>query len=221
MNSEETQVRDRILEAARDRFYKFGFTKVTTDEIASAIGISKKTLYKYFSSKDHLLEEVIQSTLRECDCTLNGILFNQELDFVEKLKQIMMQIGMQYAKIDPACIEDLRKNVPQVWKAIDEYRHKKILTDFSQLCNEGVKKGIFRSDVDSQIVVLMYANIIQKMINPEMLSQLPFSASQVFEMIAKVIFEGTLAEEARPKYFENKKPPGGHRRSVQGTRSSS
>lgn len=205
MNSEDIQTRDRILETARERFYKFGFTKVTTDEIASAIGISKKTLYKYFPSKDHLLQEVIQSTLRECDCNLNGILLNQELDFVEKLKQIMMQIGMQYAKIDPACIEDLRKNVPQVWKSIDEYRHKKILTDFSELCNEGVKNGVFRSDVDYQIVVLMYANVIQKMINPEMLSQLPFSASQVFETIVKVIFEGTLTEEARPKYFENQK----------------
>jgi hypothetical protein len=204
--TEEREVKERILEAARERFYQFGFTKVTTDEIASDIGISKKTLYKHFPSKDHLLQEVIQSMLQECDCTLNAILSNEQLDFVEKLKQIMLHIGMQYAKINPACMEDLRKNVPQVWKTIDEYRHKKILTDFTRLCEEGVKNGVFRSDINYQIVVLMYANVIQKMINPEMLSQLPFSASQVFEVIVKVIFEGTLAEKARPKYFENQKP---------------
>lgn len=202
---EEIEVRNRILETARDRFYQFGFTRVTTDEIASAIGISKKTLYKYFPSKDYLLQEVIQSMLRECECNLNSILFNKELDFVQKLKQFMMQIGIQYAKINPACVEDLRKNVPQVWKTIDEYRHKKIMTDFTHLCDEGVRKGVFRSDMNYQIVVLMYAKVIQNMINPEVLSELPFSASQVFETIVKVIFEGMLKEEARPKYFENQK----------------
>lgn len=49
--------------------------------------------------------------------------------------------------------------------------------------------------------MLMYSNAIQNILNPEVLSQYPFSASDAFETIIKIIFEGILTDEGRAKYL--------------------
>jgi AcrR family transcriptional regulator len=57
-------VRDRILDAGRDQFEQYGFTKVTMDEIAQAAGMGKASIYYYFRTKDALFQAVV---LREFD----------------------------------------------------------------------------------------------------------------------------------------------------------
>ena len=53
-------MRDKIIKSAEERFFKDGYRKVTMDEIASDLGISKKTLYKYFSGKESIATAVIE-----------------------------------------------------------------------------------------------------------------------------------------------------------------
>ena len=43
--------KDKIVEAARKLFYKYGFKKVSMDEIANEAGVTKRTIYMYFKSK--------------------------------------------------------------------------------------------------------------------------------------------------------------------------
>jgi hypothetical protein len=64
-----------------------------------------------------------------------------------------------------------------------------------------VEKGVFRKDIDRQLIILFYLHAIQGMINPETLSQLPYSANQVFDSIIRIIFEGILTEEGRKEYL--------------------
>jgi AcrR family transcriptional regulator len=55
----------RILDAARQRFERFGVKKTTMDEICQDVGISKKTLYEYFNSKEDLfISTFIQEALK-------------------------------------------------------------------------------------------------------------------------------------------------------------
>jgi len=51
--------RQRIVEAARTHFFSHGFRRVTMDDLAAELAISKKTLYAYFPSKTALLEDVL------------------------------------------------------------------------------------------------------------------------------------------------------------------
>ena len=48
-----------IIDAARDRFAHFGFSKVTMDEIASDVELGKASLYYYFPTKEELFKAVI------------------------------------------------------------------------------------------------------------------------------------------------------------------
>ena len=56
-------MRDKIISKSEELFLSLGFKSVTMDDIANAIGISKKTIYAHFSNKTALVEVVIFETL--------------------------------------------------------------------------------------------------------------------------------------------------------------
>lgn len=199
----DAEIKSRICGAAREQFYQYGFNKVTVDEIAAKLGMSKKTLYKYFPSKDDLVQEVTRSTISQMDVCCQGFLNDANADFVVKLKNMMTFVAMQYAKMGRPLMEDLEKNAPHIWKEIDQYRSQSIMLYFGNLLKEGMEKGVFRTDVDRELVLMIYNNAIQNIIRPEVLSHVPYSAAQVFDAIIKIIFEGILTDEAKPRYLSN------------------
>jgi AcrR family transcriptional regulator len=199
----DQEIKDRICTAAMEQFYIYGFNKVTVDEIAAKLGMSKKTIYKYFPSKDELVQEVTRMTIAKMDVCCQSFLKDETTDFVVKLKNMMTFVAVQYAKMGRPLMEDLEKNAPHIWKEIDEYRARSIMLYFNNLLKEGVAKGVFRSDVDRELILMIYNNTIQNIIRPEVLSQVPFTAAQVFEAIIKIIFEGILTDEAKPRYLSN------------------
>jgi AcrR family transcriptional regulator len=55
-----TPTRDRILQAAYNLFYEKGFSRVGVDAVAKSAGLTKRTLYQHFRSKDNLLAAVLE-----------------------------------------------------------------------------------------------------------------------------------------------------------------
>lgn len=53
--------RERVLGAAKELFSRFGFKKATVDEIAEGAGLSKRTLYEVFESKEALLADLVMA----------------------------------------------------------------------------------------------------------------------------------------------------------------
>ena len=66
-------MKDKIINKAKEMFLRLGFKSITMDDIACEMCISKKTIYKYFSNKDILIEESIQAVHKEIRATLNKI----------------------------------------------------------------------------------------------------------------------------------------------------
>ena len=61
----EYSTKERIVGIATEIFTKQGFSKTTMDELSAKIGISKKTLYKHFDSKERLVREVVEKLMAE------------------------------------------------------------------------------------------------------------------------------------------------------------
>jgi AcrR family transcriptional regulator len=198
---EEKEIRERILNQAELLFLQFGYSKVTMDEIAASVGMSKKTLYKFFPGKEALVKEMITTLKCAIDEHIDSVWANEQMDFMDKLKSVMNFIGKQTSKLHGPLLEDLHKNIPEVWNEIHDFRRDNAVKRFSVFINEGVEKGVFRKDIDRQLIILFYLHAIQGMINPETLSQLPYSANQVFDSIIRIIFEGILTEEGRKEYL--------------------
>ncbi len=198
--SEQNEIKERILLKAKEVFFQFGYTKANVGDIASSLGMSRKTLYKYFPSKEAILRELIKSIKGDIDSELCCIWSDEKLDYVVKLKEIMNCCGTHIAQLRGPLLEDLRKNIPEVWEDINKMRIKTAEPEFTALINEGVRNKVLRDDIHQKLIVMMYINAIQGIINPEVLTQLPLTADQVFETIIKILFEGILTTEGRTKY---------------------
>ena len=65
MPSRQPRVRDRILSAATDLFYRRGIRRVGVDAIATEAGSNKMSLYRHFRSKEQLAAEYLRAQIRE------------------------------------------------------------------------------------------------------------------------------------------------------------
>jgi AcrR family transcriptional regulator len=200
MAESDNLLRERILASARAEFYRRGFSRVTVDDIVASLGISKKTFYKYFESKDQLIRVVTEDTIAQMSRACVEITKQTNVEFVDKLREMMTLVGVVYAQMGQQLIEDLQKHTPEIWKLIERHRRESIERDFGSLLREGMQKGMFRHDIDEQLVLLIYTNIVESIINPSTLMNLPFTAVQAFEAVIKIIYEGILTDEARPKF---------------------
>ena len=208
----DNQIRTRILEVATEHFFRLGFSKVTMSEIAEELGMSKKTLYEYFPSKETLLSEIIITMQTNSGAVVDTIVADTSIDFVEKMKRLFAHGAAFHTKFSKHFLVDLQKNAPQIWKCCDDFRIERMRLLAERLVREGIEQGFFRNDVNVHVLILLYTTAVQNLVTPEILSQIPVTMQQLFETIIKIIFEGILTPEARsghmPSVLPSKQEPG-------------
>ena len=90
----------------------------------------------------------------------------------------------------------------QVARELDQRRQETIRTRFGKLIREGIEAGFLRKDIEAELLVFLFATLVQNVMSPETLSRLPLSASQAFAVISGVLFEGILTDKGRAKSRE-------------------
>jgi len=193
--------RARILEAARDQFLRLGFSPVTMDDIASAAGVSKATLYRAFPGKEQLFREVILGQLLEIETGIDSLISSRDRDFVSKLAAILSFMGLELSKLSGLVTVDMQRNAPAVWKEFEAFRRQRVFAKLKRILEEGRASGVFRSDIHQDFLILLYATIIQEVMNPATLVPFSLSFGEAFQIIITILLEGALTEKARSRYL--------------------
>lgn len=194
--SASNPLRERIVEAARELFLEHGYSKVSASEIAQALGISKKTLYREFETKEDILRAVILPKLKESSKRIDAILSNKAMPFLDKLKEVMSMIGYQHQRVSPILMRDIFVHAPDVWAEIHEVKQARF-RKFGTLLEEGITRGVFRSDVPAEVILRSYTAAVESLMTPQTLGELPCTAQVAFQSLIKILFEGILESDAR------------------------
>src|SRR6185312_9910431 len=104
---EQSALKNRVIEVARKKFLTQGYSKVSMSEIAAELNISKKTLYREFADKEDLLREVIFPVMQESARITDGILSDPVIPFLEKLRRVMSNIGLQKTRVTEVLLKDI------------------------------------------------------------------------------------------------------------------
>jgi len=199
--SDEQKIKNRIIETSREMFFRSGFSKVTMDEIAAELGMSKKTVYKFFPTKMNLLDEIAQFTRDEFQVNFDAVLENKELDVLQKLNQFIQIISSRLSSLlNKSFLNDLQKFAPEVWQKMEAFRKEMIYTRFGSLIQEGIREGVFRNDIPQDVIVLIFFSAINNVINPTTLAHLPLTAEEAYQTINKIFLEGLMTEKSRANY---------------------
>ena len=95
---ENSSKEEEILEAARNRFAHYGFSKVTMEEIASDVEMGKASLYYYFPTKEDLFRSVISQEINELQKNIELILQKRN-SASEKLQNYVEQRMIFFQKL--------------------------------------------------------------------------------------------------------------------------
>jgi AcrR family transcriptional regulator len=196
LNGHDQTLRTRIVDAARELFHEHGYSKVSASEIAQALGISKKTLYKEFETKEDILRAVILPKLKESTKKIDSILADRAMPFLDKLKEVMSMIGFQHQRVSPVLSRDVFIHAPEVWREIHEVKQARF-RKFGTLIEEGIKRGVFRSDVPAEVILRSYTAAVENLMVPQTLGELPCTAQVAFQSLITILFEGILETDAR------------------------
>ncbi len=205
MDSETKKTRQRILAAAGNLFFNRGFAKVTVDEIAAELGISKKTLYQHFASKDELLHSVVRGMITDVAAEVEVIINEDRADCIDQLIGLMRLMTARVSRISKQFADDMQKHAPELWREVEQFRYKKVMANFGRLVRKGQAAGAIRRDVDPELLTVIFAATIQGVVNPQTLARLPYTASQLFQAVGKTMFIGILSEKAKIVHYHKLK----------------
>ena len=154
----------QIVDAARKLFYKFGFKKVSMDEIAREAGVTKKTVYTYFSSKEELFKYFIQEELDNMKKIVEDI-EKENLDFFEAVHQIIFQLikyknKRQFFKLMTNEAEVLKSSIAsKSLNLIDE----QIQSYIYDIVKNAMDKGYIKKENPEVVTFLVYKMYIALM----------------------------------------------------------
>ncbi|UZD24214.1 TetR/AcrR family transcriptional regulator [Algoriphagus halophytocola] len=206
--TKKSQKESKILDVAYQLFLEKGYRQTTMDEIAQVLGMSKKTLYKYYPGKIELLSATFEVLKTKLTAKVEGILDNKYLPFPLKLKSTLTVMASHLAPINPELFEDLREYAPEVWEDLQSYINESAYIRFQQLITQGVSLGLINPSTNINLVVMMYAAAVQSLLDPRFTGQFPeemqkglkIPASDIYDQVTTIIYNGILTDEAREEF---------------------
>ena len=186
-------MKDKIIDAAKKRFFQYGLRKVTMDEIAADLAVSKKTLYKHFDGKEALAEGVIRAFQSEM-AELVERTKREVPDPIERFERCVVEASRKRSEINNIFLSDIKRDMPKLWGEIESFREECIVSHMGHILQEGIEKGKIRRDINTKIATSLYLGAIQAIMQPDVLAKNEFSANEAFENISKIFLEGVKAK---------------------------
>jgi AcrR family transcriptional regulator len=162
-----SEIKDKILTEAELLFMRYGFKSITMDDVARELGVSKKTLYQFFSDKNDLVNQCVEHYLETMNTMCCSVVENKDLDAISVMLQISEQMNAMIRQINPSSMFDLKKYFKPAWDKLEADRRsfiKRVIQDNILL---GVKKGLYRKDLDAETVSRIYIYLVGFLTNPD------------------------------------------------------
>jgi len=144
--------RERILEKATALFMQYGIRSITMDEIAAQLGISKKTIYQFFTDKDAMVEAVVNEETKrnEEDCrnfssaAENAV--HENFLAMDSIQEIMKAMN-------PQIMYDLEKHHPVAFKRLKQFKYQYLYAMIRANLERGLQEELYRQNLNLDLVI--------------------------------------------------------------------
>ncbi len=145
-------MKETILKKALELFTKHGFKSITMDDIANELGISKKTIYQHFSSKNELVKNAVDFVYDSAMEKLKSVQGNCLTPIHEHFEMKNCVADLFGFNIQAATIYQFHKYYPKLAERIRQRRHNDYEFTILRNLKEGVEKGYYRKEIDIDFV---------------------------------------------------------------------
>lgn len=166
-------MREKILLGARDLFLSYGFKSVTMDDIASKLGISKKTIYQYFDNKTKLVEAVSLHLFDSISCGMEKIFIIKKnpIEEIYDIKQFIME-HLKDEKSSPQY--QLQKYYPKIYSTLKKKQFNIMESCVLDNLNRGIELELYRETINVDFIFRLYFNSMQAIKDKDLFPSMQF-----------------------------------------------
>jgi AcrR family transcriptional regulator len=194
----ETQ--ERIVNKAHELFMRYGIRSVSMNEIAAHLGISKKTIYQFYTDKEALVEGVVDIELNKSE----SLCASQNDDSRNAIHEIFLAMDMtqeMFQHLNPSVLNDLEKYHPTAFKKFTEYKNTFLYDTLIKNIERGKKEELYRPELNSDVIVKFRMASIFLLFNTEIFPQNKYKMSKVLEEITDHFLHGLVTSKGQ-KYIQ-------------------
>lgn len=153
------ELEEKIIKDSKALFMKYGIKSVSMDDIAKQLGISKKTIYQYFSNKADLLSQVLQQHTSNEKCEFENIKEDSE-DAIDEIVKMARYAIEQLKGLSPHTVYDLQKYYGDSYKAWEKFHRRYVFDLIKENMLRGIQEKLYRSDINADFIAKIYIEMI-------------------------------------------------------------
>ena len=190
----------KILERCVRLFMRYGVKSVTMDDIARELGMSKKTLYQYFSNKNDLVNKVARLHFEAENEAIHTIC-TTSANAIDELLNISRWVSTQMKGINPPLMLDLQKYHPDAWAVFQSHKNSDVYQCMLQNIHRGMEEGLYRRDINPEIIARLYIGKMELVVDTELFPPGEFSFQHIHHEFIHYHIRG-IASERGLAYLE-------------------
>ncbi len=190
-----------ILEHGLDMIFREGVRGFTVESLAKDLAMSKKTIYKFFPTKEILIQTIFQYITTVIAKKFQKI-HKLEINPLDKFDTAINEIVKTLNRVSIAKISELKVRYPQVWREIEAFRLAR-RDDFLTIFKEAQRQGYVRDEIDLELTSLIFMQIINDVFQPEFFIQHQIGLKETLLAYKNIFLRGIITEKGL-KHIEDK-----------------
>ncbi|HRB70575.1 TetR/AcrR family transcriptional regulator [Flavobacterium sp. WV_118_3] len=190
-------MKNEILEKASDMFLNLGFKSVTMDDIASEMGISKKTIYEHYATKVELVKAATTYLFEKISSGIDEICALGK-NPIEELFDIKDYVQHNIKEENSSTIFQLQKYYPKIHDCLKSLQFEKMDTCVINNLNRGKEAGLFRQEIDVDFIGRIYYASAMSTMDIELFPEKMYTRKELDEKLLEYHVRGI----ATPKGLE-------------------
>ena len=189
-----TDTSERIRQKAHDLFMQYGLRSVSMDDIANALGISKKTIYLYYADKDKLIDEVVTAIIQynQSCCEVDRKRSDNAIHEIFLAMEFMMEI---FLSMNNSLLYDMQKYHPGAFEKFARHKDDYLYSVMKENLVRGIQEELYRPDIKIEILARFRVESITLPFNPEFYSKLKSNLADIEEEILLNFLFGVVSQK--------------------------
>ncbi len=186
-----TETREKILKGTIQVFNKKGL-KLTMDDVAEELKISKKTIYKEFKSKDEIFDSMVDYVFDNIKAREQEILESEEYSTLDKIRLLLSAMPESYRNINFQELYPLSDKYPKVYKKLQRRLETGWEPTFS-LLEQGKEEGLIRPDADFKIFKIMMEATLERFFQQDVMKGSGKKYNDYLNEVVDILLNGIKA----------------------------
>ena len=185
--------KDAILESGIDIVNQLGPRFFTVEYLAQKLGMSKKTIYKFFPTKENIIRSIFDYMMKTVDDKFSHVVNSQDNALI-KLYKIKNDLRSLYQRMSIEKIAEVKDRYPDLWQRLEKFRLSR-KSDFSCIIKQGQDEGLISKSRDADKLAGIIVLFINQTFQPDVLIKYNLTFYDMFDIFFDMVIKGLVTKK--------------------------